>query len=317
MTNKDIINATQVIDKEIAGITLMKEWLDQSFSKAIELIYNTEGHVIISGMGKSGHIAKKIAATLSSTGTPAIYIHPGEASHGDIGVINKNDVIILLSNSGETAELHDIISHAKRFSIPLIGIVRRKKSILVNSADIALILPDAEEASDVDAPTTSTTMMLVLGDAIAVSLMKRKGFTKNDFGILHPGGKLGASFTKVVNIMHKDNELPIVSDNTQMDKALFEITSKKFGCTAVINAQELFVGIITDGDIRRHMDNNFLNKTAAEIMTKNPVTIEGDQLTSEALALMQKKAITNLFILKNNKPVGIIHIHDLLRLGVV
>ncbi len=313
----DIENARHAIEIEIDGLKQMEEWLDNSFCRAVDLIFNAQGHVVIGGIGKSGHIANKIAATLTSTGTPSIFIHPTEASHGDLGMITKESVVILLSNSGETPELKNIINYTKRFSIPLIGIVRNKNSILAESADVALILPGAKEACIINAPTTSTTMMLVLGDALAVALIKRRNFNQDDFSIYHPGGKLGASFVKVKNLMHTKTQLPIIHKDLIMPEVVKEITLKSFGCTAVTDDNGNMVGIITDGDIRRHIDANFIQKRAFEIMTKNPVTISEEQLASEVLALMQKKAITNLFIVRDGKPSGIIHIHDLLRAGVL
>lgn len=313
----DIANARSALGKEIDGLNQLKNWLDNHFVQAVDLLHNTRGHVVLSGMGKSGHIANKIAATLSSTGTPALFVHPGEASHGDLGVITKDDILVLFSNSGETIELKDIINYAKRFSIPLIGVVRRKTSILADAADVALVLPEAPEACLVNAPTTSTTMMLALGDALAVALLERKGFTEADFGIFHPGGKLGTAFIKVKDLMHRGSEVPIAPEDTLMTKVLIEMTAKRFGCIALINKKGELAGIITDGDLRRHMSNNITTQKAKEIMTVNPVTISENQLASEALALMQKKAITNLFILHNKKPVGILHIHDLLRAGVL
>jgi arabinose-5-phosphate isomerase len=313
----DIENARLALEKEIEGLNQLKAWLDDPFVQAVELLHNTRGHVVLSGMGKSGHIANKIAATFSSTGTPALFVHPGEASHGDLGVITKDDVLVLFSNSGETIELKDIINYAKRFSIPLIGVVRRKTSVLADAANVALVLPDAPEACLVNAPTTSTTMMLALGDALAVALLERRGFTTDDFSVFHPGGKLGTAFIKVKDLMHKGSEVPVAFEDTLMTKVLIEMTAKRFGCIAILNKKNEFSGIITDGDLRRHMSNTITTQTAKEIMTVNPVTIAEHQLASEALALMQRKAITNLFIVKNNKPVGILHIHDLLRAGVL
>lgn len=314
---QDIAHARLTLEKEIDGLSQLKHWLDEHFSKAVELLAHAKGHIILSGMGKSGHIANKIAATLSSTGTPALFVHPGEASHGDLGVITKNDVLVLFSNSGETIELKDIINYAKRFSIPLIGVVRRKTSVLVEAADVALILPDAPEACFINAPTTSTTMMLALGDALAVALLERKGFTADDFSIFHPGGKLGTGFIKVKDLMHKESEVPIAPEDTLMSQVLIEMTSKRFGCVALVNNKQLLTGIITDGDLRRHMSDSLTTQPARVIMTQNPVTISEHQLATEALAIMQKKSITALFILEDRRPIGILHIHDLLRAGVL
>ena len=314
---RDIATARLAMEKEIDGLSQLSEWFDLPFAQAVELLYQTKGHIILSGMGKSGHIANKIAATLSSTGSPALFVHPGEASHGDLGVITSDDVLVLFSNSGETIELKDIINHAKRFSIPLIGVVRRKTSVLADAANVALILPDAPEASTVNAPTTSTTMMLALGDALAVALLERKGFTPEDFSVLHPGGKLGAAFIKIKDVMHTGSEVPLASQHARMSEVILEMTTKRFGCVALVNEKQELAGIITDGDLRRHMSDHITSLTAADVMTVNPITISDHQLASEALAIMQQKTITNLFILKDKKPVGILHIHDLLKAGVV
>jgi len=312
----DISIAKSVLSIEIEGLQALEAWLDQPFIKAVDLIYNAKGRVVLSGMGKSGHIARKIAATLSSTGTPALFVHPGEASHGDLGMITKDDVVVLLSNSGETAELKDIIYFSKRFSIPLIGIVRRSTSVLVTFADVALILPGVKEACQVNAPTTSTTMMLALGDALAVSVAERRGFNNEDFGVYHPGGKLGTSFLKVENLMHTDKSVPKVYENTLIPQAVNEMTDKKFGCTAVLDKNDKVVGIITDGDLRRHLAKDLTNYQASEIMTKNPQTISKKSLATQALAIMQQKAITSLLIVEDDQLVGIIHIHDILKSGV-
>ncbi len=318
IAHSDIAHCKETIATEIEGLQQLHNWMDTSkISEAVELMASAKGRIILSGMGKSGHIGNKIAATLASTGSPSFFVHPGEASHGDMGMITQDDVVILLSNSGETQELKDIIQYATRFSITLIAIVRRKSSILADAANVALVLPNAPEASDVNAPTTSTTMMLALGDALAVALMKRKNFTPDDFGVLHPGGKLGAAFTQVKDLMHTDEEVPTVKEHTIMSDVLIEMTTKRFGCTSVIDQSGVLLGIITDGDLRRHMDNSITTRPASEIMTKGPVTITGNQLASEALAIMQQKKITSLFILENDKPVGILHIHDLLRAGVI
>jgi len=317
LAKQDIAHAQLTLEKEIDGLSQLKHWLDDHFHQAVELLASTKGHVILSGMGKSGHIANKIAATLSSTGTPALFVHPGEASHGDLGAITKNDVLILFSNSGETIELKDIINYAKRFSIPLIGVVRRKTSVLADAANVALILPEAPEACLINAPTTSTTMMLALGDALSVALLERKGFTVEDFAVFHPGGKLGTGFIKVKDLMHKGDAVPISNEDTPMSQVLIEMTSKRFGCVALVNKKHLLTGIITDGDLRRHMSNHLTIQPATAIMTKNPITISEHQLATEALAIMQKKCITSLFIVQDKRPVGILHIHDLLQAGIL
>lgn len=312
-----IESAIKAINFEIEGLKSLLNCFNDNYVRAIELILSCKGRVILSGMGKSGHIANKIAATLASTGTPAFSIHPGEASHGDLGMITVDDVVILLSNSGETKELRDIIFYCKRFSIPMIGIVRRAESELANNADVPLVLPKSPEATEIDAPTTSTTMMLALGDAIAVSLIDAKGFTASGFGTFHPGGKLGSNFIHVEQLMRKENQIPLVDQNTKMSQVLLEMTSKHLGCTGVVDENNNLTGIITDGDLRRHITNNFLDMAAKEIMTKNPLTIHAQMLAVEAIAIMNKKAITSLFVVKNKQVVGILHIHDCLKAGIV
>lgn len=309
-----ILSALRVLEQEIQGIQALVQVIDQRFSEAIELILGCKGKIIVSGMGKSGHIARKIAATFASTGTPAFFVHPGEASHGDLGMISKNDIVMLLSNSGETIELKDIIRYSKRMGIPIIAMVRRKQSALVQAASIAFILPDSPEASHVNAPTTSTTMMLVLGDAMAIALLERKGFSKEDFHLFHPGGKLGASFTKVIDIMHRGETLPLISENAIMAEAILEITVKRLGCVGVINAEQKLIGIITDGDLRRHMGQEFIQVTTKEVMTPNPVTVSSHALIEEAIHIMQRKTITVLFVCNAaGVPEGVIHIHDCLK----
>lgn len=309
--------AKQVIEQEIVGLQHVIDSLGEAFVKSVDILSNLKGRVIVTGMGKSGHVGNKIAATLASTGTPAFFVHPGEASHGDLGMITKDDVVLALSNSGETAELQDIIYYCKRFQIPLIAMVRRKSSMLVEAATAALVLPDVPEASPVNAPTTSTTMMMALGDAIAVALLKKKGFSKEDFGLLHPGGKLGKSFIKIESLMHKERELPMVNQDAKMSEVLIEMTAKGLGCAGVIDKSGALIGMITDGDLRRHMQSDLLNLPAALVMTKNPLTISPSALAIEVLGILNAKQITNIFVVdKNQKPVGIIHIHDLLRAGV-
>lgn len=312
---KYINSAKKTLQKEIEGIqALIDKNLDEKYIKLIDLILSIKGRVIFSGMGKSGHIASKLAATFASTGTPSFYIHPGEASHGDLGMITKEDVVILLSNSGETAELKDIIYYCKKFSIPLVGIVRRKTSILVEHSDISLILPEIEEANEINAPTTSTTMMLALGDAIAVSLINAKGFTKENFGNFHPGGKLGQKFIKIFDIMKTGKEIPLIKENQKMSQAIIEISTKKLGCVGVIDDKYKLIGIITDGDLRRNMREDFLQLNVNQIMTKNPTTIDKNILVVEAINIMNKKSITDLFIIdENNQPKGILHLHDCLK----
>ncbi len=312
----DIANGKAVLAREIEGLQALSAALGKSFEGAVAALAAIKGRVIVTGMGKSGHVARKIAATMASTGTPAYFVHPAEASHGDLGMITAQDAVLALSNSGETAELVDIIAYCKRFSIPLIGVVRRQTSMLVEAADIALVLPEIPEACVTGAPTTSTTMMMALGDAIAVALVERRGFGKQDFSVFHPGGKLGKAFIRASDLMHGAGELPLVRAGDKMQDVLLTMTSKRFGCAGVVGVGGELQGIITDGDLRRHMSADLLEKTAGEIMKKDPLTIRPNALAAEALAIMNERAITSLFVTDGEKPVGIIHIHDCLRAGV-
>jgi len=312
----DIAFGKAVLKQEIAGLEALAQSLGADFGRAVGCIAGISGRVIVTGMGKSGHIARKIAATFASTGTPAHFVHPGEASHGDLGMITKDDAVLALSNSGETAELADIIAYAKRFSIPLIAVVRRAGSTLVKDADIAMVLPAVPEAPPVDAPTTSTTMMMALGDALAIALAERRQFTRDDFSVLHPGGKLGKAFTRVEDLMHGGKELPLVKSGAKMRDALLTMTAKRFGCVGVVDAKGKLSGVITDGDLRRHMNPKLLEQAASAVMTKKPLTIRPRALAAEALNIMNTKSITTLFVVEKEKPVGIIHIHDCLRAGI-
>ncbi|MBL6785430.1 MAG: KpsF/GutQ family sugar-phosphate isomerase [Rickettsiales bacterium] len=309
--------AQQVIDKEIEGLEAVKSSIDNNFVAIINLLSEISGKVIFSGMGKSGHIANKIAATMSSVGMPAIFVHPSEASHGDLGMITKDDVVFLLSNSGETKELIDIINYCKRFKIKLIAIVRKSTSLLVDQSDIAIILPAIDEASEVNAPTTSTTMMLAYGDAIAIVLAKSRGFSKDDFGIFHPGGKLGSGFIKSIDIMRKGNELPTVLEDAGIEAIITEINSKKSGSTAVIDAQGVLKGIITDGDLRRNITKDLTLIKAKDIMSVNPKTVSSSSLALEAVNIMQESQITTIFVIEANKPQGLLHIHDCFKAGLI
>jgi len=312
----DVAHGKAVLVQEIKGLQALADSLDERFVHAVECIHGIKGRVIVSGMGKSGHIARKIAATMASTGTPAHFLHPGEASHGDLGVITQDDAVLALSNSGETAELSDVIAYCKRFSIPLIAMVRRKGSMLVEAADVAMVLPEIPEASPTNAPTTSTTMMLALGDALAVALLERRGFTKDDFSKFHPGGKLGKAFISVKELMHSGDELPLVKESAPMRDALLVMTAKRFGCAGVIDAKGHLVGVITDGDLRRHMHPGLLDKKASEVMTVKPLSIRPAALAAEALGIMNTRSITSIFVVENNIPEGILHIHDCLRAGI-
>ncbi len=312
-----LASAKNVLKTEAAALNALEASLGSAFLKTIDIIAETKGRVIVSGMGKSGHIGHKIAATLASTGTPAFFVHPGEASHGDLGMITTADTVFILSNSGETAELSDLVAFASRFSIPIISVTSVKKSTLGEAASVALILPKSPEACPMGlAPTTSTTMMLALGDAIAVSLLQRHQFSARDFHALHPGGNLGKKFLKVANIMHTGDELPLISPDITVADALLIMTAKRFGCVGVIDNKGAFLGIITDGDLRRHMDPNLLSERAKDVMTKSPTTISPNALAVEALSIMNTRSITNLFVLDGKIPIGIIHIHDCLRAGI-
>jgi arabinose-5-phosphate isomerase len=314
--DSDIAHGRAVLEQEIKGLSALADALDADFARAVECISQIRGRVIVSGMGKSGHVARKIAATMASTGTPAYFVHPGEASHGDLGMITTDDVVLALSNSGETSELSDIIAYCKRFSIPLLAMARRSGSTLAEAADILMLLPEIPEASPTNAPTTSTTMMIALGDALAVALLERRGFSREDFSVFHPGGKLGKAFIRVSDLMHKGSQLPLVSEQTPMQEVLLVMTAKTFGCAGVVSADGRLAGVITDGDLRRHMQSDLLNMKAAEVMTASPLTIRPVALAVEGLAVMNQRSITTLFVVEDGKPEGILHIHDCLRAGI-
>ena len=312
--------ARRVIDVEMRGLAALSAALDGSFAEAIDLILKAKGRVIVSGMGKSGHVGRKIAATFASTGTPAQYVHPAEASHGDLGMITEGDVALVLSNSGETPELSDIIAHTRRFNIPLIGVASREGSTLLLQADVAIVLPKAEEACGTGiVPTTSTTMTLALGDAMAVALMEHRHFTPEHFRTFHPGGKLGAKLLKVADLMHEGEALPLVAETAPMAEVLLEMSHKGFGVAGVTDAAGRLVGIVTDGDLRRHMDG-LLTHTAGEVMTRNPRTIDPGAVAEKAVAIMKDRKITSLFVVmpeSDGRALGILNIHDCLRAGVV
>ncbi len=313
----DLKRAKEVLSLEADGLAKLSKSLDETLSNALNILENIKGRVIVTGMGKSGHIARKIAATMASTGKPAFFIHPGEASHGDIGMINKDDAVLALSNSGNTPELNDIISYTRRFSIPLISITSKKRSLVAIEADIALILPNSKEACSIGlAPTTSTTMMLAYGDAIAVALMERRGFTAEDFKLRHPGGRLGHRLLIVSDIMHSGSELPIAKGSDLMTEVLPEMTAKSLGCIGIVDENGKLKGIVTDGDLRRHMKNDILDLTAAEVMSPSVKTIRPTALASEALQIMNDGKITSLFVLEKHNILGLLHIHDCLRAGV-
>ena len=317
--------ARRVLDQEASGLVMLGRALDaEGFSRAVELLACAEGRVIVTGMGKSGHVARKIAATFASTGTPALFVHPAEASHGDLGMVVSGDAVLALSNSGETPELADLVAHARRFGLPLVAITGRAESALARAADQVLLLPPAPEACPLGlAPTTSTTMQLALGDALAVALLTRRGFGPADFRVFHPGGRLGARLSRVRDLMHSGDEMPLAPPETRMDAALVAMTAKRFGCLGIVEEGRL-AGIITDGDLRRALAPgaaqpraSLLAREAGEVMTRMPRTIRPDSLAAEALHAMEQRSITALFVVdETGAPVGIVHIHDLLRAGV-
>jgi len=316
MENKLIIKtALDVLKTEIIGIKKLSKIIDNNFSSIIKRLSNTKGKVIFTGIGKSGHIAKKISSTMSSTGTASQFCHSTEMSHGDLGIIKKNDIVIIISNSGNSIELEGIINFCKKNKIYTIGISSVKKSNLINSTNMSLVIPTAEEACSIGlAPTTSTSMALIIGDIICVSLMKVKKFSTRNYRNIHPGGSLGESLLQVKKIMHIGKKIPLIDENASMRDAVLEITRKSFGHVGVINKSGKIIGIITDGDLRRAINNNLLDKKVKLIMKSSPFLIKEDKLCSEALKLMNSKKISCLFIENNLKPIGIVHIHDCLKI---
>ena len=323
-SEKDIIltSALNTVSTEILGLEVLKTALlgelGEKLIEAATMILNTGGRFIVTGMGKSGHIANKITATLASTGTPAFFVHPAEASHGDLGMIKSNDIILAMSWSGETPELATVITFAKRFKIPLVGMTSRVDSTLAKASDIALTLPISKEACPHGlAPTTSSTMMLAFGDALAIALLEKKGFTAQDFKIFHPGGKLGAQLKTVQEVMHKAEALPLIDEKATMPDGLLIMTEKSFGCLGVVDESQKLIGIITDGDLRRNMTKDLLNQPLSAIMNHQPKTINSTMMLAEVLEYLNDNAITSVFITdEDDKVIGLIHIHDLLRLGV-
>ena len=307
-----------VLMTEAAGLRALAAALDDRFDQAVSLLSECCGRLVVSGIGKSGHVARKIAATLASTGSPAIFVHPSEASHGDLGMVQPGDALILLSNSGETTELADLIAHAKRFGLGLVAVTARAGSTLAKAADVVLTLPAAPEACAItSAPTTSAIMQMAIGDALAVALLTRRGFTANDFRTYHPGGQLGAQLRRVRELMHTGEAVPLVEPDTPMRQALLLMTGKGFGCVGVVAADRL-VGIVTDGDLRRAMGPALLDQPAHAVMTAHPRTIGPDALAAEALRAMNavQPRVTSLFVVSAKQhPLGIIHVHDLLRAG--
>jgi arabinose-5-phosphate isomerase len=322
LNEKEILNiAKRTIDIELETLFDLKESLDYSFIKAIEILYNCKGKVIFTGIGKSGHIARKISSTFSSTGTPSIFLHPAEAIHGDLGIIDKEDVLVIISNSGETEEIINIIPYLKFLNVPIICITGNINSTLAQKSDVVIDIKIKREACPFNlAPTSSTTAILVLGDALAITLMELKGFTKEQFAKLHPGGLIGKRLKKVMDIMHSGEKVPIVYEDMTMKEAIIEITSKGFGATAVLDRNQNLIGIITDGDLRRYIEkgNDLNNGSVKSAMTRNPKTIKYDETVADALNLMEKYKITVLLVLdENNKLIGILHLHDILREGIL
>lgn len=319
MSTPFLDTAKRVIRAEADALNTLAEGLDSRFREAVDLLLNSKGRVIVTGIGKSGHIARKIAATMASTGTPAQFVHPAEASHGDLGMITNADVVLAISNSGEAPELANLVIYSRRFNIPLLGITSVETSSLGRECDVVLLLPRLGEACGTGVvPSTSTTMTLALGDALAIALMEHRDFTPENFRNFHPGGKLGAQLSRVSDLMHSGADMPLVALNTPMSDALIEISQKSFGVVGVTDDSGYLAGIITDGDLRRHMDG-LLSLLAKDVMTQDPVTIEPGALAEKAVAMMQARKITSLFVIDAKgplEPLGLIRIHDCLRVGL-
>jgi arabinose-5-phosphate isomerase len=316
-----VASAVRTLEVEAGGLTALAaaihDGLGHAFVAAVDRIRRAQGRLIITGMGKSGHVGRKVAATFASTGTPAFFVHPSEASHGDLGMITADDVIMALSWSGETVELKDLIDYSRRFKIGLIAVTAYADSTVGRAADIVLVLPHAREACPHNlAPTTSTLMQQALGDALAIALLESRGFTAIDFRVFHPGGRLGAMLKFVRDIMHIGDEIPLVPEGTLMSEAIAEMTAKTFGCVGITDRHGLLAGIITDGDLRRHMSPKLLELKVETVMTRGPITVRPDQLVSEALEILNSLKKTQLLVVDEGKPVGVVHFHDLLRAGV-
>jgi arabinose-5-phosphate isomerase len=315
-----VTSALRTLETEASGIAALSSalanGLGPTFAAAVELIRNATGRVILTGLGKSGHVARKMAATLASTGTPAFFVHAGEANHGDLGMISADDVIIALSWSGEQPELKNLVTYASRFRIPLIAITAQAQSTLGQNAKLVLELPSVREACPHNlAPTTSTLMQAALGDALAIALLESRGFTPLEFAKFHPGGKLGALLKLARDVMHTGDAIPLARIGTPMSSAISEMTAKTFGCVGIVDDKDALVGIITDGDLRRHMNSDLLSQLVDELMTKTPTTVRPDQLVSEVLEILNSTKRTVVLVVEDNRPVGIIHMHDLLRAG--
>ncbi len=307
----------RVLRDEARALEALADGLDEHFDRAVEIMAGASGRIVCTGVGKSGHVGRKIAATLASTGAPAMFVHATEASHGDLGMIGTGDVVLALSRSGETRELSDVVAYSRRFAVPLISMTAKASSTLARQSDVVLLIPDAPEAAGgVDAPTTSTTLQIALGDALAVALIEQRGFTASDFHTFHPGGKLGAMLRTVGDLMHPRAETPLVTVDTPMPEALITMTERRFGSVGVVDDAGRLAGLITDGDLRRHMQG-LMQARAAEVMTPDPLTVTPDLLAAEALKRMNDRGITVLFVVEDRSPVGILHIHDLLRAGVI
>ncbi|MEL7490004.1 MAG: KpsF/GutQ family sugar-phosphate isomerase [Pseudomonadota bacterium] len=313
-----IKTAREVLDLEIAGLQALHRSLDHTFDESVALLAGAKGKVVVTGMGKSGHVAKKIAATFSSTGAASLFVHPAEASHGDLGMVGRDDVVLALSKSGETQELQALLSHCARFSIPLAAMTFVAPSTLADHANVTLLLPDAAEAcGETRAPTTSTTMMMAAGDALAVALLRQKGFTASDFQGFHPGGNLGAALRRVGDLMHGPERTPIASQEAPLNEAVDILDAGGFGCVGLVDENGALQGIITDGDLRRGFSDLRGDERARDVMTRNPKTVRPDTLAGDALAILSKGKITALFVLENDGPVGLLHVHDCLSTGIL
>lgn len=316
------LSAIRTVRTEVDGLERLAEALAEpelgaAFEAALDLVAAVSGRLIVTGVGKSGHVGSKVAATFASTGTPAFFVHPTEAIHGDLGMIGAGDAVLALSWSGETAELKGIVAYTRRFRIPLVAITSRPQSALARESDVAIVLPRVAEACPHGlAPTTSTTLQLAVGDALAVALLERRGFTPGDFRVFHPGGQLGASLLHAGDVMHRGEAMPIVPRGMPMSEAIVAMSRKGFGCVAVVEGDGRLAGIVTDGDLRRHIGDDLLARTVDEVMTGNPKTIRPDTLAASALEILNARNITALMVVENEKPVGILHLHDLLRVGV-
>lgn len=313
-----LAHGREVLATEIEGLQALSDGLGESFVAAVRLMASAKGRIIVTGMGKSGHVGRKIAATLASTGRPASFVHPGEASHGDLGMITQDDVVLALSKSGETPELRDVLAFTGRFSIPLIAMTYGATSALGEAGDVKLIIPDTPEAcGETRAPTTSTTVMMALGDALAVALLREAGFTATDFRTFHPGGKLGAVLRRAKDLMHAGSEMPLVAETASVTEAAAIMSAKGFGCVGVIDDQAALAGILTDGDLRRHITEDLTGRPVTAVMTRAPITVAPDTPAGEALALLSEKKISAVFVVEDARPVGVVHLHDFLAIGVL